>query len=50
MGYAPTGFTTNLIISLNSAPAITSWTRCLNVTPIGYATTEQYGAGTPSCQ
>jgi type IV fimbrial biogenesis protein FimT len=50
MGYAPTTFPTNLIISLNSSPAITSWTRCLNVTPIGYATTEQYGAGTPSCQ
>jgi len=50
MGYAPTTYPTNLIISLNSAPAITSWTRCLNVTPIGYATTEQYGAGTPACQ
>jgi type IV fimbrial biogenesis protein FimT len=50
MGYAPTGFPTNLIISLNSSPPITSWTRCLNVTPIGYATTEQYGAGTPTCQ
>jgi type IV fimbrial biogenesis protein FimT len=50
MGYAPTGFPVNLIISLNSSPAITSWTRCLNVTPIGYATTEQSGAGTPSCQ
>jgi type IV fimbrial biogenesis protein FimT len=50
MGYAPTGFPVNLLISLNSSPAITSWTRCLNVTPIGYATTEQFGAGTPPCQ
>ena len=49
MGYAPTGQTSNITINLHDSTATPAWTRCLNITPIGYATTEQHGAGTPPC-
>lgn len=49
MGYAPTGSTTTINISLHDSTSNTAWTRCLAVNPIGSAVTERYGAGTPSC-
>jgi type IV fimbrial biogenesis protein FimT len=49
MGYAPTGSTSTLNISLHSAPVNSAWTRCLAVSPIGSAVTEKYNAGSPAC-
>lgn len=49
MGYAPTGSTTTINISLHDSTNNTQWIRCLAVNPIGAAVTERYGAGTPAC-
>ncbi len=49
LGYAPTGSTTTINISLHDSTNNTNWTRCLAVNPIGFAVTERYGFGTPPC-
>jgi type IV fimbrial biogenesis protein FimT len=49
MGYAPTGQTTTINIQLHNSTNIQNWTRCLAITPIGSASTEVYGVGTPVC-
>jgi type IV fimbrial biogenesis protein FimT len=49
MGYAPTGSATTFTINLHDSTNTSAWTRCLAVTPIGTATTERFGAGTPAC-
>lgn len=47
MGYAPTGQTSTINISLHDSTSNTAWTRCLAVNPIGSATTERFGFSTP---
>jgi type IV fimbrial biogenesis protein FimT len=49
MGYAPTTFPATINIVLHDATGNTAYTRCLAVAPSGSVTTEQYGAGNPSC-
>jgi len=48
-GYAPTGLTATVLVALHDSTDTTQWTRCLAVTPIGSATTEKYGQGSPAC-
>jgi type IV fimbrial biogenesis protein FimT len=49
-GYAATGNTAVVNMQLHAAPVVNTWTRCLQVTPVGALTVEMYGVGTPSCQ
>jgi type IV fimbrial biogenesis protein FimT len=49
MGYAPTGASTAINITLHDLTSNTNWTRCVAINPIGSAVTEKYGVGTPSC-
>jgi type IV fimbrial biogenesis protein FimT len=49
MGYAPTGFPGTINIVLHDAAANTAYTRCLAIAQSGSVTTEQYGAGIPTC-
>jgi type IV fimbrial biogenesis protein FimT len=49
MGYAPTGHTTTITINLHDATNISNFTRCLAISPIGYASTEVFNAGSPAC-
>jgi type IV fimbrial biogenesis protein FimT len=54
MGYAPTGSSTIINISLHDSTNTTAWTRCLAINPIGSVVTEKYGAhlfgtGTTTC-
>jgi type IV fimbrial biogenesis protein FimT len=48
-GYAPTGATTNILVSLHDSSSNSQWTRCLAITPIGSPSTERSGIGTPPC-
>jgi type IV fimbrial biogenesis protein FimT len=49
-GYASTGSPSTQNLQLHSTPQNNTWTRCLQVTPIGGLTVELYGAGSPLCQ
>jgi type IV fimbrial biogenesis protein FimT len=49
MGYAPTGLTNAVNITLHDLTSNTNWTRCVAINPIGSAVTEKHGVGTPSC-
>jgi type IV fimbrial biogenesis protein FimT len=49
MGYAPTGQTAVINISLHDSTGNTQWIRCLAVNVIGSVVTEKYGQGTPAC-
>jgi type IV fimbrial biogenesis protein FimT len=49
MGYAPTLQAATVNISLHNSTSTQNFTRCLAVTPIGSASTEVYGAGSPVC-
>ncbi|HEX4243827.1 MAG TPA: GspH/FimT family pseudopilin [Steroidobacteraceae bacterium] len=50
-GYASTGANAVAYMQLHSTPTNNSWTRCLQVTPVGGLAMMTYGQGsTPSCQ
>jgi type IV fimbrial biogenesis protein FimT len=49
MGYAPTGSTTAINITLHDSTSNTNWTRCVAINPIGSAVTEKHGIGNPAC-
>jgi type IV fimbrial biogenesis protein FimT len=49
MGYAPTGSNVTITINLHDSTNTSNWTRCLAISPIGAATTEVFGAGSPQC-
>ncbi len=47
LGYAPTGQTATINVSLHDSSSNKAWTRCLAVSLIGGVTTERYGFSTP---
>jgi type IV fimbrial biogenesis protein FimT len=44
-GYAKTSAATNVTMLLHSAPAVSQWTRCLQITPVGMLSTQRAGTG-----
>ena len=47
LGYAPTGQTATINVSLHDSTSNPAWTRCLAVSPIGGVTTERQGVSVP---
>jgi hypothetical protein len=45
MGFAATGTTNDVTITLHSNPVISSWTRCLAITSVGLMQTEKATVG-----